>query len=169
MCIYGMEGPGGYQLFGRTMQVWNTWRQTGAFTEDKPWLLRFFDQIRFFPVSHAELTDWRRDFPLGRRDDAHRDRNLPPRPPTGVFWTATAPDIERFQARRRPAFDAEREAWEREQEFYARRGAAAGPRDGRSQPRSSRRPAAELLEAPLGGNVWKIHVRRRRPGREAAR
>ena len=24
MCIYGMEGPGGYQLFGRTIQVWNT-------------------------------------------------------------------------------------------------------------------------------------------------
>ena len=24
MCIYGMEGPGGYQLFGRTCQVWNT-------------------------------------------------------------------------------------------------------------------------------------------------
>ncbi|MGK9872203.1 carboxyltransferase domain-containing protein, partial [Salmonella enterica subsp. enterica] len=23
MCIYGMEGPGGYQLFGRTVQVWN--------------------------------------------------------------------------------------------------------------------------------------------------
>jgi urea carboxylase len=25
MCIYGMEGPGGYQLFGRTVQVWNSW------------------------------------------------------------------------------------------------------------------------------------------------
>ena len=24
MCIYGMEGPGGYQLFGRTIQMWNT-------------------------------------------------------------------------------------------------------------------------------------------------
>ena len=68
MCIYGMEGPGGYQLFGRTIQVWNTWRQTEAFTDGKPWLLRFFDQIRFFPVSHDELTEWRRDFPLGRRE-----------------------------------------------------------------------------------------------------
>ncbi len=68
LCIYGMEGPGGYQLFGRTLQVWNTWQQTKAFTEEKPWLLRFFDQIRFFPVSHAELQEWRRDFPLGRRD-----------------------------------------------------------------------------------------------------
>ena len=39
MCIYGMEGPGGYQL-------WNSWRQShdgsGAFVDGKPWLLRFF-------------------------------------------------------------------------------------------------------------------------------
>jgi urea carboxylase len=47
MCIYGMEGPGGYQLFGRTIQVWNTYRQTDVFKDGKPWLLRFFDQIRF--------------------------------------------------------------------------------------------------------------------------
>jgi urea carboxylase len=49
MCVYGMEGPGGYQLFGRTIQVWNTWRSTSAFQPQKPWLLNFFDQIRFFP------------------------------------------------------------------------------------------------------------------------
>ena len=67
MCIYGMEGPGGYQLFGRTIQVWNTYRQTDAFIEGKPWLLRFFDQIRFYPVSADELTEWRREFPNGRR------------------------------------------------------------------------------------------------------
>ncbi len=65
MCIYGMEGPGGYQLFGRTIQVWNTWRQTPAFAASKPWLLDFFDQIRFFPVSHDELMEARAAFPHG--------------------------------------------------------------------------------------------------------
>ncbi len=39
MCIYGMEGPGGYQLFGRTIQVWNTWRTTPVFKPGHPWLL----------------------------------------------------------------------------------------------------------------------------------
>ncbi len=33
MCIYGMEGPGGYQLVGRTTQVWNTWNRIGPFAE----------------------------------------------------------------------------------------------------------------------------------------
>ena len=36
MCIYGMEGPGGYQLFGRTIQVWNTYRQPDVFKDGKP-------------------------------------------------------------------------------------------------------------------------------------
>ena len=65
MCIYGMEGPGGYQLFGRTIQVWNSWRRPPAFAAGTPWLLRCFDQIRFFPVSHAELTEARAAFPHG--------------------------------------------------------------------------------------------------------
>ncbi len=26
LCVYGMEGPGGYQFVGRTCQMWNTYR-----------------------------------------------------------------------------------------------------------------------------------------------
>lgn len=26
LCVYGMEGPGGYQFVGRTVQMWNRWR-----------------------------------------------------------------------------------------------------------------------------------------------
>ncbi|MEN9217038.1 MAG: urea carboxylase, partial [Gloeomargarita sp. HHBFW_bins_162] len=44
LCIYGMEGPGGYQLVGRTIPVWNRYQKTTDFSQ--PWLLRFFDQIR---------------------------------------------------------------------------------------------------------------------------
>ena len=42
MCIYGMEGPGGYQFVGRTIQMWNRLRSTASFKAGKPWLLRFF-------------------------------------------------------------------------------------------------------------------------------
>ncbi|MGH8333576.1 MAG: carboxyltransferase domain-containing protein, partial [Pseudomonas sp.] len=62
MCVYGMEGPGGYQFVGRTLQMWNRYREVAAF-DGKPWLLRFFDQIRFYPVSADELLRIRRDFP----------------------------------------------------------------------------------------------------------
>ena len=155
MCIYGMEGPGGYQLFGRTIQVWNSYRQTTEFTNGQPWLLRFFDQIRFFPVSHAELTDWRRDFPFGRRSlriqsDVFRLADY------RKFLAGNHSDITAFQATRQAAFDAEREEWARRNEFAREEvsfDAALGPESIEIP------PGAEVVEAPLGGNVWKIHVR----------
>src|SRR4029077_6404539 len=66
LCVYGMEGPGGYQFVGRTIQMWNTWKSTPAFEPGTPWLLRFFDQIRFYPVSAQELLEARESFPHGR-------------------------------------------------------------------------------------------------------
>ncbi|WOD08378.1 hypothetical protein [Marinomonas sp. GJ51-6] len=44
--------------------MWNRYRQTSEFSQ--PWLLRFFDQIRFYEVSHDELQQIRTDFPHGR-------------------------------------------------------------------------------------------------------
>jgi len=54
ICIYPMESPGGYQLVGRTLPIWNTY-QTSAYFAEAPWLLRFFDRIKFEPVSEREL------------------------------------------------------------------------------------------------------------------
>src|SRR5712675_2078309 len=65
LCIYGMEGPGGYQFVGRTTQVWNRFRRTGLFAE-RPWSLRFFDQIEWYPVSAEELLDLRAETDAGR-------------------------------------------------------------------------------------------------------
>jgi urea carboxylase len=155
MCIYGMEGPGGYQLFGRTIQVWNTYRQSGAFEPGKPWLLRFFDQIRFFPVSHEELCDWRRDFPAGLRE-------LKIEPTTfrlseyRAFLAANAHGISDFQERREAAFAAEREQWERDGEFA--RVEALSAESETIAPAQDLDPAWDLVEAPLGGSVWRILV-----------
>jgi len=46
MCIYPMDSPGGYQLIGQTLPIWNTFGRAGPFTPQKPWLLRNFDQVR---------------------------------------------------------------------------------------------------------------------------
>jgi len=110
MCIYGMEGPGGYQLFGRTIQVWNSFRTTPNFESGKPWLLRFFDQIRFYPVSHDELMRCREDFLHGkyliktedtvfRLSDYHR------------YLAEIAEDATAFKACQQAAFEEERERW----------------------------------------------------------
>lgn len=163
MCIYGMEGPGGYQLFGRTVQVWNTYRHSGEgqtqdFTGGKPWLLRFFDQIRFFPVSAEELAEWRRDFPQGRR--ALRIEETTFRlADYRKFLADNAAGIAAFEATRQAAFDAERAAWEASGEFD-RVSALLGAESGAGEAAAIAVPeGADLIEAPFGGSVWKLLVR----------
>ncbi|MDE2403131.1 MAG: urea carboxylase [Sphingomonadales bacterium] len=155
MCIYGMEGPGGYQLFGRTIQVWNTHRQTDAFIEGKPWLLRFFDQIRFYPVTAEELVEWRRDFPSGRRSiriEPSEFRLADYR----AFLAANAESITAFEARRQAAFDEERAEWQRRGEFDR----AGDLADAGDVPTAAIEvpDGADLVEAPFGGSVWKLLV-----------
>lgn len=157
MCIYGMEGPGGYQLFGRTIQVWNTYRQTNAFIEGKPWLLRFFDQVRFFPVSHEELTEWRRDFPLGRREIRieHETFKLSE---YRRFLADNADSIEVFQGQREAAFAAERADWQERGEFDRVEALADSGLDAGAQVEVVIPEGSEVVEAPLGGSVWKMLV-----------
>lgn len=54
LCIYGIDSPGGYQLVGRTVPIWNRWAKEGH-----PWMFNVFDQIRFYPVSEQVLDDAR--------------------------------------------------------------------------------------------------------------
>lgn len=64
ICIYPMESPGGYQLVGRTLPIWNTWQSVPEFKE-APWLLRFFDRIKFQAVSETELLEIREALEAG--------------------------------------------------------------------------------------------------------
>lgn len=109
LCVYGMEGPGGYQFVGRTLQMWNRYRDVAAF-RGKPWLLRFFDQIRFYPVSAEELLQIRRDFPLGRFEPTIEDSQLD-LITYQQFLAQEAAAIDVFRQRQKRAFDAERERW----------------------------------------------------------
>jgi urea carboxylase len=154
MCIYGMEGPGGYQLFGRTIQVWNTYRHTGAFKDGKPWLLRFFDQIRFFPVSHEELTEWRRDFPLGRRTVEIEETEFR-LADYRAFLAENAASITEFETRRNAAFAAERADWERRGEFDRVASLTEEP-DNKPADTIVLPEGTEMIEAPFGGSVWKL-------------
>ncbi|KQO83542.1 urea carboxylase [Rhizobium sp. Leaf262] len=152
MCIYGMEGPGGYQLFGRTIQMWNTWRQTPVFGKDKPWLLDFFDQVRFFPVSHDELTEARAAFPHG---------GYPIRIEDGEFsFAAYEAELARnaaatgaFKSSQQAAFEAERGRWKEQglDTFVVDENHATGL--GGDIP-----DGCFGVESAVPGNVWKVLV-----------
>jgi urea carboxylase len=122
LCIYGMEGPGGYQFVGRTTQVWNHRhpRRADSFEPGTPWLLRYFDRISFFPVSSAELLELRAETAAGRGhvDIADGEFSLPD---YRRFLTANATSIAAFRDQQAVAFTAERRAWDMSGEFAAPR------------------------------------------------
>ncbi|RBW43438.1 urea carboxylase [Psychromonas sp. B3M02] len=109
LCVYGMEGPGGYQFVGRTLQMWNRYRQTEEFK--KPWLLRFFDQIRFYPVSSEELTQIRKDFPRGDYPLKIEETTFS----LAEYQAQLSEDqasIVTFKEKQQQAFEAERQRWQ---------------------------------------------------------
>jgi urea carboxylase len=162
MCVYGMEGPGGYQFIGRTVQMWNRWRQTSDFTGGKPWLLRFFDQIRFYEVGPKELLKFRQDFPLGRHKlkidhETFRLRDY------RKFLRENETSITAFKTNQQASFEAERKRWEASGQlnFSAESEASTGPAEHAALP-----PGHTAIVAQVPGNVWKINVQ---PGHKITR
>ncbi|MCH5554056.1 5-oxoprolinase/urea amidolyase family protein [Pseudomonas syringae] len=152
MCVYGMEGPGGYQFVGRTLQMWNRYRDVAAF-QGKPWLLRFFDQIRFYPVSADELVRIRRDFPLGRfaLNIEHSTLNLAD---YQAFLSREAEGITAFRAQQNAAFNAERERWiaNGQADFQSDEGVAPNTEE---QPLQ---PGQQGVDSHIAGNLWQVQV-----------
>ena len=154
MCIYGMEGPGGYQLFGRTAQVWNTYRSTREFEPGKPWLLRFFDQVQFYPVSAKELLEFRHAFLHGqvKLDIAEGVFSFPQ---YRKFLQENEPGITTFRNRQQKAFAEERERW-------AQDGSSALAAEPEIEPPSDELtapPNGQLIASPITGNVWTVPVK----------
>ena len=151
LCVYGMEGPGGYQFVGRTLQMWNRFRQTEAFS--KPWLLRFFDQIRFYEVSHEELMDIRRDFPAGRfqlkvEETEFRLADYQ------QFLVDNKASIETFKHQQTTAFNEERARWQAAGTDYVDvEEAAPEPEEAPLQPGEVAVPVA------VPGSVWQLNVK----------
>ena len=152
MCVYGMEGPGGYQFVGRTVQVWNRLRETESFIEGKPWLLRFFDQIQFYPVSADELLEMREDFLRGRFEVEMEETTFN----LGdylQFLDSIKVSTDQFRETQQAAFRAERESW-RElglSEYISEHEVSDTEEEVLPE-------GAEAVRATMPGSVWKVLV-----------
>jgi urea carboxylase len=152
LCIYGMESPGGYQLVGRTLQIWSSHRQEHPFEPGVPWLLRFFDRIHWYAVSADELLDARTDFAAGR---------FPVRVEPGTFrlrdyesmLAREASGIAAFRDRQSAAFAAERAAWAAAGEFDRREEQVQAPQEHQRFPEGT-----ILVTAPMTSSIWKVSV-----------
>ncbi|MBI5040233.1 MAG: carboxyltransferase domain-containing protein, partial [Gammaproteobacteria bacterium] len=156
MCVYGMEGPGGYQFVGRTIQMWNRHHQTTDFTDGKQWLLRFFDQIRFYPVGAEELMQMREDFPLGKFKLRIEETELD-LAEYNRFLAENTTSITTFKQNQQAAFDAERDRWiATGQAQYSAdpAGDAASSDAGLALPEG-----CIAIAASVTGSVWAVNVK----------
>lgn len=152
LCVYGMEGPGGYQFVGRTLQMWNRYRKTREF--EQPWLLRFFDQIRFYEVSADELKQIREDFPRGRYP-----LNIEPIQFNLAEYQQLIVDsqmeIDAFRQNREKAFSEELQRWI-EQGQLKYESEQAGTVDHAEEETLPEHWVS--VESHIAGNIWKIEV-----------
>lgn len=157
MCVYGMEGPGGYQFVGRTVQMWNRLRQTESFKEGKPWLLRFFDQIQFYPVEADDLLQMREDFIRGRFEVEITETTFKLSDYV-AFLDSIQESAGTFRNTQQAAFREERERW-RElglDEYISEHHAAETTEDELPE-------GVDAVRCTMPGSVWKVLVT---PGEE---
>jgi urea carboxylase len=153
LCVYGMEGPGGYQFVGRTLQMWNTFRSTAEFPPGSPWLLRFFDELRFYPVSAEELLEIRDAFPRGRYPLRIESKEFSLRG-YHAFLKSIKADADTFKQHQHASFEAERERWVAAgQAEYVEPPAAPAP-----EPDSDAPDGCSPVRSPIAASVWNVAV-----------
>lgn len=157
MCIYGMEGPGGYQFVGRTTQVWSRYADSAPFEPGSPWLLRFFDRISWYPVSPEELLDLRADMAAGRGRGVGIEDGTFSLAEHEVFLEENRESITAFREKQGAAFAVERQAWADAGEFDRAEALAAVVSpvvDDVAVP-----DGGSLVAAPFAASVWKVDVK----------
>lgn len=168
MCIYGMDSPGGYQLTGRTLPIWDSY---GSISEENrgaprhvPWLLRFFDRIKFFPVGDDELEDLRSEFRKGRYKIEILQETFSFKDYLS-YCEENKESILKFEKKRVAAYEAERAKWEAEGEGESS-AAAEHARGDNGRESSGSLPALDADDRPpfsigvpagMAANVWAVH------------
>jgi urea carboxylase len=153
LCIYGMEGPGGYQFVGRTVPIWNRYRwgaQGAGLFSEHPWALRFFDRIEWHPVSAEELLELRAETEAGRGFVETVEGEFSLREHE-AFLAANADSIAEFRATQSAAFDAEKQRWRESGEFDHEPGPEPVPSAEVTLP-----DGAVPVTAPFTATVWQL-------------
>ena len=150
LCIYGMEGPGGYQFVGRTVQVWDLNRRGPKF--DKYWLLREFDRIQFYEVDAQELIEMRLAMKRGALDidieegvfdcDVYRS-----------FLADHANSIDTFERQRRSTFSTELEDWRERGLLTLETNETIEVTESNTDDIDS-----SFVSSPLAGSIWSINA-----------
>lgn len=151
MCVYGMEGPGGYQFVGRTVQMWNRFKKTSDFT--LPYLLRFFDVVKYYEVGADELLQMRKDFIAGKFHVKIVESSFDITE-YEKFLAENAETINAFETKRKNAFEEEKQRWIANGQFtFESHSADAAP-----AAEVTLADGEEGVYSPVAGSLWKLVV-----------
>jgi len=151
MCIYGMDSPGGYQLVGRTLPIWNKFLKNPIFKDGEPWLLKFFDRVRYYEVTEEELTAQREAFREGRLS-LRIEEDYFSLAEHEQFLQENAASIAEFKAKQQAAFTKEVALWQADEEKNV---------DAALQVKVNTNPIevdGHAVTADISGNIWKLLV-----------
>lgn len=169
MCIYGMDSPGGYQLTGRTLPIWDNYgsipEENRGAPKDIPWLLRFFDRVKFFPVSDDELEKLRSkyrkgDYKIQIKEEVFKYKDHV------QFCKQNSRTIEAFERKRNAAYEKERERWAVQGEGesnaaaqHAKSGIGVSEVDSLSPHQQNRPPFSVSVFAGMSASVWAVFAK----------
>ena len=131
--------------------MWNPLRETDVFRKDKPWLLNFFDRLRFYPCSAEEILQYREDFLRGKFhveiEEASFHLGRYKQYLEQIHESAAA-----FKAHQEAAFQAERQRWKAEglDHFISEEQDTAGHIEEQIP------DGCDPVAAVIPGSVWKV-------------
>ena len=151
LCIYGMEGPGGYQFVGRTLQMWNRYREPAA-SAASPGCCASSTRSASIPVEAART---RSASAASSRWAATRSASRTPAAPADYqdFLRERGEFNRGFASAGAGGFDAERERWIATGQSHFER---PGGRRRRGRRRMALADGQHAMESHIAGNLWQV-------------
>jgi urea carboxylase len=157
--IYPVEAPGGYMMFARTMECWDTFGNGPSFAPTRPWLYEPFDIVRYHEVSVKEYDRLMLDYKRGNYKYDIRDGIFDLQEIHSIFKDSKSdPSVKAFRERQQKGvaenLAIEKKlygAWVAEQEAEKEREADRVKEMMDSEP-------SITIDSPIDANVWKVLV-----------
>lgn len=156
MSIYPVDSPGGYQMTGRTVPIWDYYGSKKGFSSDRPWLFQDFDLLTYFEVSESEMEKYLNEFRTGTYEFEWEEVEFDMAEHNKLLET-TRDEVSEMRKRQAVAQEemvrAENESLEK-----WRKEKAENQVDESTVEQMLDDPNMVSVEAPVDANVWKVQV-----------
>jgi len=156
MSIYPVESPGGYQMTGRTVPIFDYYGWKAGFEPSRPWLFEDFDVLSYYEVSESELETLLSDFRAGRYTFDIKEGTFDMGAHNRLL-TATKDEVAEIR-QRQAAAQAKMNQAEEESLARWRKEKESNKVDVSTVEALLNDPAITSIDAPVDANVWKVEV-----------